>query len=205
MFEMELTPDVLLQAYRTGLFPMADAREGEIFWSHPELRGILDFDHLKLSRSLRKTLRDRTFSVTSDRAFDDVIRACSDRDETWISHEIEKAYTGLFALGHAHSIEVWQGETLVGGLYGVAIGGAFFGESMFHRATDASKVALVHLVWHLQRQGFELLDCQYVTPHLISLGAREITRHAYELRLGPATRLPVTFGALNDALAASSE
>jgi leucyl/phenylalanyl-tRNA---protein transferase len=209
MFEMELSPDALLQAYRSGIFPMADARDGEIFWCQPELRGVLNFDDLKVSRSLRKVLRGGRYSVTSDRAFGDVVRACAERtetrDETWISHAIEEAYRALFAAGSAHSVEVWEGEALVGGLYGVAIGGAFCGESMFHRATDASKVALVHLVRHLQHRCFVLLDCQYVNPHLVSLGASEIPREEYEQRLQVASHLPVTFGTLDETLVASAE
>jgi leucyl/phenylalanyl-tRNA--protein transferase len=205
MYEMELTPEVLLQAYREGIFPMADARDGEIFWCHPELRGVLDFDHLKVSRSLRKVVRSGRFAVTSDRAFGDVVRACAERDETWISHAIESAYTALFNAGTAHSVEVWDGEQLVGGLYGVAIGGAFCGESMFHRATDASKVALVHLVDHLRRRGFVLLDCQYINPHLASLGASEIPREDYERRLRAASALSVTFGTLDQSLLTAAE
>jgi leucyl/phenylalanyl-tRNA--protein transferase len=197
MSEFELTPDMLLQAYRTGMFPMADARDGEIFWCQPESRGILDFDDLKVSRSLRKVLRGGRFSVTSDHAFGDVVRACADREETWISHAIERAYVVLHTAGRAHSIEVWEGEALVGGLYGVAIGGVFCGESMFHRATDASKVALVHLVRHLVSRGFVLLDCQYVNPHLLTLGAKEIPGSEYLLRLQKAVELPVTFGVLD--------
>lgn len=197
MIEFELTPEILVQAYRTGLFPMADARDGEIFWCQPEKRGVLDFDELKVSRSLRKVLRDGRFVVTSDTAFGDVIVACAQRDETWISHQIEGAYRELHREGHAHSVEVWQDGELVGGLYGVAIGGAFFGESMFHRATDASKVALVHLVQHLSRRGFVLLDCQYVNTHLVSLGAKEISGDLYKARLDAASSVDTSFGVLD--------
>jgi leucyl/phenylalanyl-tRNA---protein transferase len=206
MSEFELTPEVLLQAYRTGIFPMADARDGEIFWCQPELRGILDFDDLKVSRSLRKVLRGDRFTVTSDHAFGDVVRACAAREETWISHAIEHAYIVLHSERHAHSIEVWEGEELVGGLYGVAIGGAFCGESMFHRATDASKVALVHLVRHLEDRGFVLLDTQYINPHLLTLGAKEISGLEYAQRLKRAVELDVTFGVLQpDRVMASLE
>lgn len=197
MFEFELTPEVLLQAYRAGIFPMADARDGEIFWCQPEQRGVLELDGLKVSRSLRKVLRDGRFTVTSDQAFGDVVRACAEREETWISHAIERAYTTLFEAGSAHSVEVRENGELVGGLYGVAIGGVFCGESMFHRVTDASKVALVHLVRHLSSRGFVLLDCQYINSHLESLGAIEISRARYERRLRAALQLPVSFGVLD--------
>jgi leucyl/phenylalanyl-tRNA---protein transferase len=197
MVEPELTPEVLVQAYRTGFFPMAEDREGEIFWFQPELRGVLEFDNLRVSRSLRKVLRSGRYTVTSDTAFRDVMSACADREETWISESIERAYFELFARGLAHSVEVWQEGALVGGLYGVAIGGAFFGESMFHRATDASKVALVHLVHHLRSRGYALLDTQYVNPHLESLGGTEMPRIVYEMRLAAAVDLDVSFGALD--------
>jgi leucyl/phenylalanyl-tRNA---protein transferase len=204
MSEFELTSDVLLQAYSTGMFPMADARDGEIFWCQPELRGVLDFEDLKVSRSLRKVLRSGRFSVTSDHAFGDVVRACAEREETWISHTIEAAYIVLHSGGKAHSVEVWEGDALVGGLYGVAIGGVFCGESMFHRATDASKVALVHLVNHLARRGFVLLDTQYINPHLATLGGKEITAEEYAARLSTAITLPATFGVLDERLVVDS-
>lgn len=200
MDEFDLTPERLLDAYRSGVFPMAETRDGEIFWCEPELRGVLDFDDLKVSRSLRKVLRGNRFTVTSDKAFGDVVGACADRDETWISHVIEVAYGDLHRSGFAHSVEVWEDGALVGGLYGVSIGGAFCGESMFHRTTDASKVALVHLVRHLVRRGYALLDCQFVNPHLVSLGAKEIPQATYVDRLKAASVLPVSFGVLDPAL-----
>jgi leucyl/phenylalanyl-tRNA--protein transferase len=199
MSETALTSAILLGAYRTGMFPMADAREGEIFWCRPEMRGILELDELKVSRSLRKVLRSGRYLVTSDRAFRDVVQACADRDETWISRAIEIAYDELHREGYAHSVEVWEGEDLVGGLYGVSLGGAFFGESMFHRSTDASKVALYHLVRHLRERGFTLLDCQYVNPHLITLGAKEISARAYGARLRSALDVATSFGVLDSA------
>ena len=193
MFEFELSPDVLLQAYREGIFPIADARDGEIFWCRPEERGVLDFGDLRISRSLRKVLRSGRFRVTSDVAFGDVVLGCAAREETWISHVIEGAYRKLFELGHAHSVEVWEGESLVGGLYGVAIGGLFAGESMFHRVTDASKVALVGLVGMLRDEYADqrLLDVQWSTPHLASLGVVEVPRSTYLDLLEDALEVPL--------------
>lgn len=190
---MTLDPDLLLRAYAMGVFPMADDRDDEeVFWVDPERRAILPLDSLRLSRSLRKTIARDRFRVTADRAFARVVALCAevapDRPATWISGEIEQSYAALHAIGHAHSIECWDGDPasggeLVGGLYGVTLGGAFFGESMVSRATDASKVALAHLVARLRAGGFELLDCQFMTPHLASLGAIEIDREAYRRRL----------------------
>ncbi len=190
---MTLDPDLLLRAYAMGIFPMADDRDDdEVFWVEPERRAILPLDSFRPSRSLRKTLAADRFVVTADRAFDRVVALCAeaapDRPSTWISGEIERSYAALHAIGRAHSIECWDGDParggdLVGGLYGVTLGGAFFGESMVSRATDASKVALAHLVARLRVGGFTLLDCQFMTPHLASLGAIEIAREAYRLRL----------------------
>lgn len=175
---------MLLRAYAMGIFPMADSRDAAgVYWVEPRKRGILPLDGFRLSHSLRKTLvRDR-FRVTADTAFDDVIALCAesaaDREETWINRQIETAFTTLHGQGHAHSIEVWDGDQLVGGLYGLALGGAFFGESMVSRVADASKVALAWLVARLRAGGFTLLDCQFLTPHLASLGAIEVGRAAY--------------------------
>lgn len=190
---MTLDPDLLLRAYAMGIFPMADDRDDdEVFWVEPERRAIIPLDNFRLSRSLRKTILADRFLVTADRAFARVVTLCAeaapDRPATWISGEIEKSYAALHALGHAHSIECWdadpaRGGALVGGLYGVTLGGAFFGESMFSRATDASKVALAYLVARLRVGGYSLLDCQFLTPHLASLGAMEIDREAYRQRL----------------------
>lgn len=173
---------------------MASDRAGEIAWFEPQRRGVLDFDNLRVSRSLAKVVESGQYTITIDRDFPSVINFCATlRDETWISHEIERAYTQLHLLGLAHSVEAWEGDELAGGLYGVALGGAFFGESMFHRRRDASKAALVYLVRHLKARGFLLLDTQYLTPHLESLGAVEISRDAYLRRLDQALALPDLF------------
>ncbi len=167
---------------------------GEVHWLAPDPRAIIELGHLKVSRSLRTTLRRNTFDLKFNTAFEEVLLACADRPEgTWISQEIAVAYCALHDLGYAHSVEAWNGDCLAGGLYGVAIGGAFFGESMFHRETDASKSALVHLVGRMLARGMTLLDVQFMTPHLNSLGATEIPRHEYERRLQLAVRLPVSF------------
>lgn len=172
---------------------MAD-EDGTLRWFAPETRAVIELDDLRVSRSLRAVLRRDTFAVRINTVFSDVIRACADRPEgTWISQDILDAYTRLHELGFAHSVEAWQGDRLAGGLYGVAIGGAFFGESMFHRVTDASKVAMVHLVTRMREQGFVLLDTQFMTDHLQRLGATEITRTAYEKRLADAICRPCVF------------
>ena len=182
-----LTPELLLHAYGSGLFPMADSREGgAIYWYAPDPRAVLPLGAFHVSKNLAKLVRQGRFEVTSDRAFEDVIHACAAREETWISEEILAAYAALHRLGHAHSVECWQEGALAGGLYGVALGGAFFGESMFHHARDASKVALVHLVRQLRLGGFELLDIQFTTAHLERFGAVEIPRRRYERRLTQA-------------------
>ncbi|HEX8414081.1 MAG TPA: leucyl/phenylalanyl-tRNA--protein transferase, partial [Sphingomicrobium sp.] len=164
-------PDLLLQAYATGIFPMADSREAqELFWVEPRSRAIIPIDEFRPARSLRRTLRSGRFQVTLDRDFARVINACADREETWINAQIEAAMIDLHRVGKAHSVEVWHGERLVGGLYGVRLGRAFFGESMFSTMTDASKVALAWLIARLRVGGFTLLDCQFMTDHLASLG-----------------------------------
>jgi leucyl/phenylalanyl-tRNA--protein transferase len=175
-----IDPELLLRAYSIGVFPMADSRDaGEVFWVEPRRRAVLPVDGFRLSRSLRKTLRAGTFDVTRDTAFGDVLRCCAEREETWINAEIEASYEELHRLGHAHSVECWQDARLVGGLYGVRLGAAFFGESMFSAARDASKVALAWLVARLKVGGFTLLDCQFMTAHLRSLGAVEIDQRDY--------------------------
>jgi leucyl/phenylalanyl-tRNA--protein transferase len=176
--------DVLLLAYRSGIFPMADSREDpDVFWVEPRRRAILPLDGFHLSRSLAKALRQDKFRVTCNTAFERVIAACAaprpDHPESWISARIETSYRNLHCAGHAHSIECWQGEHLAGGLYGVGFDGAFCGESMFSRSTDASKVALAWLVAALRRSGARLLDCQFMTGHLASLGAVEISQQRY--------------------------
>ncbi|MEM1041260.1 MAG: leucyl/phenylalanyl-tRNA--protein transferase [Bacteroidota bacterium] len=191
MADPPLTPDLLLYAYRRGLFPMADPDEGDaVYWYAPDPRGVLPLGGFHVPKNLAKLVRRAAFEVTADRAFEAVMRACAapapDRETTWISDEVVAAYTALHRLGFGHSVECWQEGELVGGLYGVALGGAFFGESMFHRARDASKVALVHLVRRLRQGGFRLLDVQFVTPHLARFGAVEIPRTEYERRLAEA-------------------
>jgi leucyl/phenylalanyl-tRNA--protein transferase len=170
-----------------GIFPMADSRDAdEVFWVEPRSRAIIPLDGFHLSHSLRRTLRAGKFAVTADRAFAGVIAACADREETWINSDIERAVLSLHRLGHAHSIEIWKGDALVGGLYGISLGRAFFGESMFSRETDASKVALAWLVARLKVGGYELLDCQFMTGHLASLGAVAVPRDRYVALLATA-------------------
>ena len=181
-----LTPALLLSAYCQGIFPMGDEDSHEISWYSPDPRAIIPLDGLRVSRSLRASIKRQDFNTTSDLAFEAVIEACANRESTWISQEIVSSYTELFKLGFAHSVETWLDGELVGGLYGVSIGGAFFGESMFHRATDASKIALVHLVDHLNSKKFQLLDVQFLTEHLESLGALEIPRSKYLTQLEEA-------------------
>jgi leucyl/phenylalanyl-tRNA--protein transferase len=182
-----LDPRLLLQGYATGIFPMADSRDAdELFWVEPRNRAIIPLDGFHLSRSLRRTLRSGKFNVTHDRDFAVVIAACADREETWINAELERAMLALHRSGHAHSIDVWEGNELVGGLYGVKLGRAFFGESMFSQRTDASKVALAWLVARLKVGNFSLLDCQFMTEHLASLGAIAIPRETYVALLSAA-------------------
>jgi leucyl/phenylalanyl-tRNA--protein transferase len=182
-----LTPDLLLRAYSIGVFPMADSRDAdEVYWVEPKRRAIIPLESFRLSHSLRKTVRRGLFTVTHDTAFRDVVRRCAARDETWINAEIEESYAALFSAGHAHSVECWQDGELVGGLYGVSLGRAFFGESMFSTRTDASKVALAWLIARLNAGGFTLLDCQFMTDHLRSMGAVEISQKDYVGLLGAA-------------------
>jgi leucyl/phenylalanyl-tRNA--protein transferase len=189
----ELDPDVLLRAYSIGLFPMGDAESDEIDWYSPDPRAIIPLSGLKISKSLRKTIKQEIFTVTTDQAFEKVMRHCADRSSTWITEEIIAAYCDLHKLGFGHSVECRQDGELVGGLYGVSLGGAFFGESMFHHVTDASKVALVGLVQHMNRRGLELLDVQFMTEHLRSLGAIEIDREEYLGRLKSALESQVSW------------
>jgi leucyl/phenylalanyl-tRNA--protein transferase len=190
---VKLTPDLLIRAYAGGVFPMADSRAGRIRWYAPDPRAVIPLDAFHVPRSLHRTVRKGLFQVTTNADFPAVIRACAEREETWISPEIEQAYTGLHRLGLAHSVEAWRQGQLAGGLYGVALGGAFFGESMFSRETDASKVALLALVERLRARGFALLDTQFITSHLARFGAVEIARDDYEQRLAGALRLPRQF------------
>ena len=182
-----LDPRLLLQGYASGIFPMADSRNAsELFWVEPRQRAIIPLDDFHLSRSLRRTIRSGCFNVTRDRDFARVIAACADREETWINAELEHVMLALHGSGHAHSIEVWRDDALVGGLYGVKIGRAFFGESMFSRATDASKIALAWLIARLKVGNFTLLDCQFMTDHLASLGAVSVPRETYVALLSAA-------------------
>ncbi|WP_007712885.1 leucyl/phenylalanyl-tRNA--protein transferase [Sphingobium sp. AP49] len=205
---MTIDPLLLLQAYAIGVFPMSDDRQAEdVYWVEPKRRAILPLDGFHLSRSLSKTIRQNRFRITANRAFSDIVALCaesaSDRPSTWINGPIERAYRHLHEIGFAHSIECWDGEELVGGLYGVALGRAFFGESMVSRRTDASKVALAWLVARMRFGGFTLLDCQFMTDHLSTLGAVEIAQRDYLQLLGVAVD-GVPLGAGEGVLAAGS-
>jgi leucyl/phenylalanyl-tRNA---protein transferase len=189
----DITPEVLLRAYACGIFPMAEsADDPTLFWVEPEMRGVIPLDGFRVTSRLARTVRSDAFTITVNAAFKAVIAGCAapqeGREDTWINKRIRDLYSGLHAIGHAHSVEVWQDDDLVGGLYGVSLGRAFFGESMFHRVRDASKVALVHLVARLIFGGFELLDTQYVTAHLKSFGAVEIPRRRYTTLLDRAIK-----------------
>ena len=189
-----LDPDLLLRAYSVGVFPMASTRDAaDVFWVEPKKRGVLPLDGFHLSHSLAKTIRSDRYTLTVDKAFGEVVSHCAEatarRPDTWINPDIEVAYAELHRRGYAHSVEAWQDDQLVGGLYGVRLGAAFFGESMFSRARDASKVALAHLVARLKVGGFKLLDCQFLTEHLASLGTIEVGRDAYVALLDSALGL----------------
>jgi len=188
-----INSDFLLKAYCSGFFPMADDKSGEIGWYSPDPRGVFDLKDFRVARSLKLTMKRKPFEIAIDRRFEEVMRCCASRKETWISEEIIQSYGELHRLGYAHSVECWRGDELVGGLYGVAIKGAFFGESMFSRVRDASKVALVILVERLNERGYQLLDTQYVTPHLARFGAREIPRDNYLHQLQKALTKDCSF------------
>jgi leucyl/phenylalanyl-tRNA--protein transferase len=197
---MELTPDILLRAYAIGIFPMAEGRDHrELHWIDPEQRGVLPLDAFHIPRKLRRRIRRDDFEVTCDNAFANIIQACAEpadnRPDTWINPAIQKLYTELHDMGFAHSVECWRDGDLVGGLYGVSLGAAFFGESMFSRVPDASKVALAHLVLRLRKGGYRLLDTQFVTAHLERFGVIEIPRQDYRSALAQAitsqARFPV--------------
>lgn len=197
-----LDPDLLLRAYAAGLFPMAEGREaGDVFWVEPRRRGIIPLDGFHLPRTLARTLKRERFRHSVDEAFEAVIDGCAaatpDRPDTWINPLVRDAYVALHARGAAHSVECWAGDELAGGLYGVRLGGAFFGESMFTRLTDASKCALAHLVVRLRVGGFRLLDTQFLTDHLARFGAVEVPRERYKGLLGSALGLSTDFGALD--------
>src|SRR5215216_5844152 len=181
---VEITPEVLLKAYACGIFPMAESAENPaLYWIEPEARGVIPLDGFHVPSRLARTVRAERFTVVCDRDFEAVIDACAEprrgRSRTWINARIRRLYGALFARGHCHTVEVYDGDALVGGLYGVSLGAAFFGESMFHRTRDASKVALVHLVARLKAGGFRLLDTQFVTDHLKTFGATEVSRRQY--------------------------
>jgi leucyl/phenylalanyl-tRNA--protein transferase len=182
------------EAYRVGIFPMADTELGIITWHRPRRRALLPLDGFHISRSLGRTLRRGNFEVTFDRDFGGVMAACGEREPTWISPEFKEVYGELHAQGKAHSVEVWVNGALAGGVYGVHLGGAFFAESKFHRVTDMSKVALAHLVVRLRERGFALLEVQYLTEHLAQFGVVEVSDREYMRRLGPALELRCVFG-----------
>jgi leucyl/phenylalanyl-tRNA--protein transferase len=188
-----LNAEMVEEAYRQGIFPMADTRLGVVTWHQPRRRAILPLDSFHISRSLARTLRRGAFSVTFDRDFAGIMAACADRESTWISEEFMRVYGDLHRAGKAHSVEVWVEGALAGGLYGVCLGGAFFAESKFHRVTDMSKVALAHLVWRLRERGFGLLEVQYLTEHLAQFGVVEISNREYMTRLRASLELDRSF------------
>ncbi|NIZ14536.1 leucyl/phenylalanyl-tRNA--protein transferase [Phaeobacter sp. HF9A] len=184
---MTLSVELLLHAYASGVFPMAESRDDpEIFWVDPKRRGILPLDGFHISRSLAKTIRRGGYSIAINTDFSGVVQGCAAREETWINEEIFDRYLELHSMGYAHSLEVWEGAALIGGVYGVSLGAAFFGESMFSRRRDASKIALAYLVDRLNDGGFLLCDTQFITPHLASLGGQEIPRGRYRQKLAEA-------------------
>ncbi|NTE86484.1 leucyl/phenylalanyl-tRNA--protein transferase [Agrobacterium rubi] len=191
----DIDVDILLRAYSIGLFPMADsADDPELFWVEPEMRGIIPLNDFHVSKSLAKVIRKRPFDIRFDTDFEGVMAGCAeqadDRPSTWINATIRRLYTELHEIGHAHSVEAWEGDELVGGLYGVSLGSAFFGESMFSRRTNASKICLVHLVEHLREKGFTLLDTQFTTEHLKTFGAIDVPKAEYAKMLEPAVNRP---------------
>ena len=191
-FDPMIPAELLVEAYRRGIFPMA-MENGEIGWFSPDPRAIIPLETFHVPHGLKRALRKELYQVRFDTCFEEVMRNCADRAETWISEEIIASYTHLHKLGIAHCVEAWHGDQLVGGLYGVSLGGAFFGESMFHRATDASKYALHALVQHLKSRGFTLLDTQWITPHLLTFGAIEIPRSRYMQLLASSLAKPCSF------------
>ncbi len=198
-----ITPQILLKAYAAGIFPMAEnAEDDALYWIDPDKRGVLPLDAFHLPRRLRRTLRAKRYEVRVDSSFDAVIEACSKvaprRDSTWINNRIKSLYNQLFDLGFCHSVETWREGKLVGGLYGVRLGGAFFGESMFSTETDASKIALVHLVARLKHGGFSLLDTQFVTEHLSRFGTVELSRDDYHVILERAIHKDADFHSFAD-------
>jgi leucyl/phenylalanyl-tRNA--protein transferase len=202
---VEITPEVLLKAYACGIFPMAEsADDPALYWIEPEMRGIIPLDGFHVSSRLARTVRTTRFRIAIDRDFEAVIDGCAepkpDRRRTWINARIRRIYRALFERGHCHTVEVYDGTELVGGLYGVSLGRAFFGESMFHHARDASKIALVHLVARLKAGGYRLLDTQFVTEHLKSFGAVEVPKRRYHRMLEDAVTGDADFFALPDTI-----
>ncbi|MCT2540082.1 leucyl/phenylalanyl-tRNA--protein transferase [Sedimentimonas flavescens] len=190
----KLTARMLLSGYAQGIFPMAESRDApELHWFDPQRRGIFDLQNFHISRSLAKAIRRETFTIRTDTAFRAVVEGCAERPETWINGPLFDLYDELFAAGFAHSVETWQDGQLMGGIYGITLGGAFFGESMFSRASNASKVALAYTVDRLRLAGFTLFDTQYLTPHLASLGATEVSRAEYRGRLAAALAIDADF------------
>ncbi|QTN35961.1 leucyl/phenylalanyl-tRNA--protein transferase [Cognatishimia activa] len=214
MSRQEITPDLLMQAYAMGIFPMSEHKDDpEIFWVDPKQRGILPLGRFHISRSLAKALRRGDYEVTLNRDFEGVLDACADRPDTWINDRIRSLYIDLHQKSQAHSLEVWREGRLIGGVYGVALGAAFFGESMFSRATNGSKIALAFLTTHLRNCGYTLFDTQFITDHLASLGAKEIPRADYQFLLKDAihrraditgAQLPDVSSVLASATAAST-
>ncbi len=201
-FAIDLTPELILRAYQAGIFPMAeDADSPDLFWVSPQQRGVIPLDAFHISRTLRKTLRTHPYDIRIDTDFAATIEGCAtagvDRESTWINPEIRRLYGALFERGYVHTVEVWDGPELVGGLYGVSLGAAFFGESMFHRRTDCSKIAMAHLLQRLAAGGYRLLDTQFVTDHLRTFGGIEISREDYESRLAEALRHRGDFTAID--------
>jgi len=189
-----LTPELLLSAYAGGIFPMAEHRDdNELFWVDPRQRGVFPLNDFHISRSLRKTIRSEQFRITFDADFSGVVQRCADREETWINDMLFDLYSQLHRTHAARSVEIWEKDQLVGGVFGVTLGGAFFGESMFSHRTDASKVALAYLIDHLNMGGFSLFDTQFITPHLTSLGAQEISRASYRAQLKTALEIDADF------------
>ena len=207
---IEVTPELMLRAYRVGLFPMAETRRGQrLYWLDPEQRGILPLDGFHLPKRLLRTVLSGPYEVTSNRAFAQVIAGCAasapGREDTWINIDIERLFFELHRQGHAHSVETWHEGELVGGLYGVSLGGVFFGESMFSKARDASKVALVHLVARMRLGGYALLDTQFVTSHLAQFGAIEVPRDNYKALLATAVQVAANWMAAPEPAALQSE
>ena len=192
-----LTPEIMLSAYAQGIFPMAESRDaGDLHWVDPRSRGVFPLSNFHISRSLARRIRQGAYRIRTNSDFSGVVRACAERPETWINDQLFGLYDALHQMGHAQSLEVWEDDTLTGGVFGLTLGAAFFGESMFSRRTDASKIALAYLVDRLNVAGFTLFDTQFLTPHLASLGAVEIPRAAYRAQLADALRKAADFTAV---------